>query len=139
MPLEENLKVMTDLYSKIFKDADLEFFRERCESQPRLLSVLAYSDGFLVGFKMGYSYSETVFYSWIGGVLAEYRNQGIGNQLARDQEQWARDKGFTALRTKSMNRFKAMMALNLKNGFDITNIYTNSRGQTKIVFEKELK
>ena len=38
-----------------------------------------------------------------------------------------------------MNRFKPMMILNLKNGFSITKVYTNTKGQTKIVFEKQLK
>jgi len=42
------------------------------------------------------------------------------------------------MRTKSMNRFKPMMILNMKSGFDITNIYTNDVGQTKIIFEKDL-
>jgi len=37
-----------------------------------------------------------------------------------------------------MNTFKPMMILNLKNGFDIVNIYTNTKGQTKIVFEKNI-
>ena len=123
---------------RLFEDADLEFFKERCRSYPKLFSVLAYDEGSLVGFKIGYPYSEAVFYSWIGGVLPGHRKQGIGAHLAKIQEQWAVDQGYTVLRTKSMNRFKAMMALNLKNGFDITQVYTNSRGQTKIVFEKQL-
>ncbi|MFT5215061.1 MAG: hypothetical protein ACI83H_000168 [Glaciecola sp.] len=37
-----------------------------------------------------------------------------------------------------MNTYKPMMILNLKNGFDITKIYTNTKGQTKIIFEKDL-
>ena len=38
-----------------------------------------------------------------------------------------------------MNQYKPMMILNLKRGFDIVDIYTNTKGQTKIIFEKELK
>ena len=37
-----------------------------------------------------------------------------------------------------MNQYKPMLILNIKNGFDIVQIYTNDSGQTKIVFEKEL-
>ena len=47
------------------------------------------------------------------------------------QEKYAKAKGFTKLRTKSMNQFKPMMILNLKNGFDISKVYTNAKGQTK--------
>ena len=69
IPSNKVLIQVMQLYSEIFEDADLEFFRERCETSPGLFSVLAYHHDSLVGFKMGYRYSETVFYSWIGGVL----------------------------------------------------------------------
>lgn len=113
-PPENILQDMIDLYSKIFEDADIEFFSQRIEAQPELYSVLAYNTEALVGFKMGYPYKEGTFYSWIGGVLSLYRQKGIAKQLALLQEQWAKANGFTKLRTKSMNRFKAMMILNLK-------------------------
>ena len=31
-----------------------------------------------------------------------------------------------------------MMILNLKNNFDIKQVYTNDSGQTKIIFEKNI-
>lgn len=37
-----------------------------------------------------------------------------------------------------MNAYKPMMISNLKNGFNIINVHTNAKGQTKIVFEKLL-
>lgn len=127
------------LYQSLFDDADVSFFIERLKTQADVLSILAYDNDRLVGFKIGYPKSPTVFYSWIGGVLKGYRNQGIAQQLLSLQEEWVIDKGFKILQTKSMNRFKPMMILNLKNGFDITKFYTNSKSQTKIVFEKVLK
>jgi hypothetical protein len=54
------------------------------------------------------------------------------------QEQWAKKNGFLKIRTKSMNQFKPMLILNLKNNFNIKSVYTNKLNQTKIVFEKEL-
>ena len=83
-------------------------------------------------------YDPTTFYSWIGGVLKPFRKQGIGAELARLQEQKVKEKNYTKLRTKSMNKYKSMMILNLKNGFDIVKIYTNKTGQTKLIFEKNL-
>ena len=100
--------------------------------------ILCYQQKQLLGFKIGYRYNDITFYSWVGGVLPENRGNGIAKQLAQLQEQRVKEKGYQTLRTKSMNRFKPMMILNLKNGFDITNIYTNDVGQTKIVFEKLL-
>jgi hypothetical protein len=72
-------------------------------------------------------------------VLPGQRNLGIAKQLAQLQEEKVKAKGYQTLRTKSMNRFKPMVILNLKNGFDIKSVYTNDVGQTKIVFEKPLK
>jgi predicted GNAT superfamily acetyltransferase len=138
IPEESTYKEIEKIYSKIFIDSDLEFFKQRIIEHPQLCTVLAYHNNYLVGFKIGYPYNETTFYSWIGGVLSKYRQLGIGAQLAQIQEDFTRNKGFKKLRTKSMNMYKAMMILNLKSGFDITNIYTNTKGQTKIVFEKLL-
>ena len=127
------------LYNQLFEDADLEFFKIRFTTQTNNCSVLAFNNKQLIGFKIGYPIENNTFYSWIGGVNSEFRNIGIGKQLATLQENYAIQKGFSVLKTKSMNRFKPMMILNLKNGFSITKVYTNTKGQTKIVFEKQLK
>lgn len=127
------------LYNQLFEDADLEFFKTRFTTQANICSVLAFKKTRLIGFKIGYPVENNTFYSWIGGVNSEFRNIGIGKQLATLQENYAIQKRFSVLKTKSMNRFKPMMILNLKNGFNITKVYTNTKGQTKIVFEKQLK
>ena len=138
LPDENVYRDMAKLYSEFFDDADEVFFKQRVDKHPKLLSVLAYYENDLIGFKMGYPYNQDTFYSWVGGVLPKYRNQGIASQLGFLQEDHAKQLGFIKLRTKSMNRFKPMMILNLKNGFDITKVYTNTKEQTKIVFEKKL-
>ena len=130
---------LLNLYNQLFEDADLEFFKTRFTTQANICSVLAFKKTQLIGFKIGYPVENNTFYSWIGGVNSEFRNIGIGKQLATLQENYAIQKGFSVLKTKSMNRFKPMMILNLKNGFSITKVYTNTNGQTKIVFEKQLK
>lgn len=137
-PEESIYYELSKFYTTLFKDADLEFFKERIKSQKQALFVLAYSDKKLVGFKIGYPYNTSTFYSWIGGITPLFHKQGIATQLAVFQEEYAKNKGFNNLRTKSMNKFKPMMIINLKNKFDIINIYTNTKGQTKIVFEKLL-
>ena len=130
-PNESVHQDMINLYAEIFEDADISFFKQRIAEHQKLLSVLAYYDNQLTGFKVGYPYDEIIFYSWIGGVSEKFRQQNIATHLALLQEQWAKDYGFTKLKTKSMNRFKAMMVLNLKSGYNITKVYTNTKGQTK--------
>ena len=64
------------LYSRIFEDADLAFFHERMSEKQDLLTVLAYEDAQLVGFKIGYSYKPGVYYSWLGGVDPDHPQPG---------------------------------------------------------------
>jgi len=129
---------LVSLYTEIFEDADIVFFKKRVDSQPKIHIAVAYHDKNLIGFKIGYPYNEDTFYSWVGGILPAFRRKGIASQLAKLQENYAKEIGFKRLRTKSMNHFKPMMILNLKNGFDVSNIYTNTKGQTKIVFDKAI-
>lgn len=138
IPDKKNLDELLLLYSNIFNDAEIDFFVERIQTQKRLFSIIAYQGKIPIAFKIGYQYNSNTFYSWIGGVLSEYRKKGIARKLAKLQETWASENNFNALRTKSMNQFKPMLILNLKNGFDITKVYTNEKGQTKIVFEKSI-
>ena len=138
VPDESILDHLIELYATLFEDADIYFFKKRIIEHPDLISILAYNKEELIGFKIGYSYNNDTFYSWIGGVKRSFRQKGIATILAENQELIVKQKGYLKLRTKSMNRFKPMMVLNLKNGFDIIQIYTNKIGQTKIIFEKRL-
>ncbi|WP_435260921.1 GNAT family N-acetyltransferase [Tenacibaculum sp. nBUS_03] len=137
-PTKKQLQVLINLYSSIFEDAQINFFIERIKQKKDVLSIIAYEDDIPIGFKIGYQYNQTIFYSWIGGVLPKYRKRKVASTLAFSQEKWAKKKGYSKLRTKSMNRFKPMLIFNLKNGFDIIQVYTNESKQTKIVFEKRL-
>lgn len=137
-PSKDLLDNILVVYKSIFDDYKLDFFKNRIHQKEDLLTILCYLQNQIVGFKIGYRYNNTTFYSWVGGVLPEQRNKGIAKHLAQLQEQKVKDKGYEKIRTKSLNRFKPMMILNLKNGFDIKTMYTNDVGQTKIVFEKSL-
>jgi len=138
IPSQAVLTELLDLYNTLFEDAKLDFFKERVQTKDDLVIILSYDVKTLVGFKLGYRYNENTFYSWVGGVLPEYRQKGIAKKLMQLQHDCALKKGYEKVRTKSMNRFKPMMCLNLKSGFDIVKVYTNDSQQTKIIFEKKL-
>lgn len=137
-PSKEHYRVLKSLYSEIFTDADEGFFDQRFREKERFLTLVTFCKGKPVGFKIGYLYDEDTFYSWLGGVLPAFRKMGIADMLLRKQHALAKKMGFSRIRAKSMNRFKPMMILNLRSGFNITRVYTNATGQQKIVFEKEL-
>ena len=126
------------VYDQLFKDAKLDFFVDRLHSKQDLITNLCYDGAELIAFKLGYLYDEKTLYSWVGGVLSTYRKKGIAQKLMELQHAEAKEKGYEKVRTKSMNHFKPMIILNLKNGFDIKQVYTNDLNQTKIIFEKEL-
>lgn len=138
-PSKELLEDILVVYKSIFDDYKLDFFKNRIHQKEDLIILLCYYHNQLLGFKIGYRYNDVTFYSWVGGVLPEQRKKGIARQMAQLQEQKVKEKGYQKIRTKSMNRFKPMMILNLKNGFGIKSMYTNKVGQTKIVFQKLLK
>lgn len=137
-PNKDIQQELLHLYAILFEDAKLDFFVNRIETKEDLVTVLCHDKETLIGFKLGYRYDENTLYSWVGGVEISYREQGVAQKLLESQHSYAKKNGYQKIRTKSMNRFKPMMILNLKNGFNIKNIYTNDTGQTKIVFEKLL-
>ena len=131
-------QLLDDLYHRLFDDADSKLLNHRLSNHSDIIILTATAGHQLVGMKIGYKYDDETFYSWLGGVDEKFRRHGIASKLAEMQEEAVVKKGYTKLRTKSMNRFKPMMALNLKNGFDIVQVYSNEYGQRKIVFEKSL-
>lgn len=84
----------------------------------RNLVLIAWDEKKPVAFKVGYE-REDHFYSWMGGVLPEYRKKGLAKKLADVQEAWARKEGFETLIFKTRNQHKGMLIFALKNGFDI--------------------
>ncbi len=91
----------------------------RVGDKPALLLV-AYHDNQLAGVKVGYEQSEDTFYSWLGGVVPEYRRYGVAQALLEFQQEWVTKKGYAFLTVKSRNRFPAMLRLLLRNGYAIT-------------------
>ncbi|WP_339695908.1 GNAT family N-acetyltransferase [uncultured Roseivirga sp.] len=85
--------------------------------------LLAKVDDKVVGCKIGYNkHKDGSLYSWLGGVLPEYRRHGVAKALADEMETWALNNGYAKIRFKTLNRHKAMLAFSLKNGFDIFNV-----------------
>ncbi|NHZ85754.1 MAG: GNAT family N-acetyltransferase, partial [Planctomycetia bacterium] len=82
------------------------------------LILTAYLNKRPVGFKIGYATpTKRNFYSWMGGVLPEYRRLGIAAKLFEFQEQWIITTGFQRILIKTRNKHNAMIKLLLKQGF----------------------
>lgn len=111
---------------------------KQMESKPELLIHVAMEGTNVIGYKIGYGIDNEKFYSWLGGVDQKYRNTGVASKLMGKQHQYLKEQGFKTVQTKTMNKWRSMLILNIKTGFDIIGTYTNEKGEFKIILEKIL-
>lgn len=133
------LESLWDLHQQVFGNS----FTKRVSNEifkkigPHIL--LALQDSKVVGFKIGYESKPRVFYSWSGAVSEDFQGRGIGKHLMKLQHEWCRAQGYEKIQTKTKNKWKSMLILNLKNGFKVEGTYLDEWNETKIVLEKLLK
>ena len=104
------------------------------------LVLVEEKDGKLRGFKCGYerdTKTET-FYSWLGGVLPDYRRSAIASELLRAMEDWCRKNGYINLSFKTLNQHKSMLIFAIKNGFEIVNVMPKKDEASRIWLTKKL-
>ena len=100
---------------------EISEYSKRLNSTVHLI-LTAYDDHNPIAFKIGYHrHSDGSFYSWMGGVLPNYRRKGIANNLADHQETWAKKKGYNSIKLQTRSKHNAMLALAINRGFQITN------------------
>jgi len=114
------------------------------EYKKRLLSdhlvLTAHIENEIVGFKIGYDrFNDGSFYSWMGGVLPENRNQSIAEMLADYQENWAKNNSYASIRLKTRKKHEAMLFFSKKRGFVITKeIAKIPKEESRTWMEKQL-
>ena len=129
---------LTDLIRRGFGEWDPRWFYGKFNQHQDFLLLIANLDGKPVGFKLGYPIDEMKYYSWLGSVVPEARRRGIAEALMQAQHDWCKREGYKVIQTKSQNRLKKMIILNLKNGFDIVDMHDSDEGGVKIVMEKHI-
>lgn len=127
------------LYRLIFETNDVSKFHFRLKNEKDLLIITASQNEKIIGFKIGYRKNETTFYSWLGAIHPEFRKKGLASKLMDLQHEWAKSNHYQLIETKTMNRWKNMLILNLKHGFDLYSTYLDNKGILKIILQKELK
>ncbi|MFD1358865.1 GNAT family N-acetyltransferase [Fictibacillus halophilus] len=136
IPEQPMLDNLIDLHERIFgKSGNLV---NKMKSKPGLLVNIALQDGNVIGYKMGYELDKRKFYSWLGGVDSQHRGQGIAAKLMEQQHEYLKENGYHIVKTKTMNKWRSMLILNIKSGFDIISTYRNEKGLHKIILEKNL-
>jgi GNAT superfamily N-acetyltransferase len=95
-------------------------------------------DGELMGFKLGMKASPGIYYSWVGGVLDDYRRKGLATAMMAAQHDKCRQLGYKKVQTKTYNRWRDMLILNIKYGFNIVSCAPRGNGDTKILLQLKL-
>jgi len=127
--------------SKLIPEFDDPYPKEEYEKRfanIRHLILTAFYKEKPVGFKAGYEINGA-FYTWMGGVLPDFRNNYIARKLAEKQQKWAKQNGFTKIKLETRNKHKAMLQFALSDGFIITGFEEKENiNESNIILEKEL-
>ncbi|WEG14506.1 GNAT family N-acetyltransferase [Pullulanibacillus sp. KACC 23026] len=124
------------LHKNIFGESD-NLIKDM-ESKSNILILAAINDSKVIGYKIGYDLDHTKFYSWLGGVDNHFRKHGVGSKLMETQHQYLKENGYKIVQTKSMNKWRNMLLLNIKTGFDVVGTELDKNGEIKIILEKPL-
>jgi GNAT superfamily N-acetyltransferase len=135
---DADIQTISPLVEKSFGEWDSKWFYSTFSQNKKFHLVIGYVDEQAVGFKMGYEQNQFEFYSWLGGVIPEYRGLGIAGDLMAEQHRWCREQGYSKIKTKTQNRFMPMLILNLKNGFEIIGVDPTDKEGLKIIMEKKI-
>ncbi len=135
---DSDLAVVAELIKKTFGEWDPKWFFSTYNHVSGHYLQIARIEDQPVAFKLGYRRTETEFYSWLGAVLPEYRGLGIASDLMQDQHAWCKSQGYQTIETKTQNRFREMLILNIKFGFDVIGTHDSTEGGMKIILRKKL-
>jgi ribosomal protein S18 acetylase RimI-like enzyme len=116
----DDLKGVVELDRVVF---GLSRTPEEVEDKLRLqkavhITIATITNGKLVGYGIGYE-EKGKYYLWSLAVLPEYRRKGIGSEIIEEQISFAKEKGYASFFVKTSNKWKEMVRLLLKKGFNI--------------------
>lgn len=135
---EAEIEFIATIMKSAFGEWDPKWFNSTFRNHRQFFLVKAQIEGRPVGFKLGYETTGQEFYSWLGGVAPEFRGIGIASEMMAFQHNWCRENGYERVQTKTQNRFRAMLQLNIRFGFDIVGFHDSCEHGAKIVLEKKL-
>jgi predicted GNAT superfamily acetyltransferase len=136
IPDGDILEGILELHKDIFGTSD--DLINKMTSKPQLLVITALYRKKVIGYKIGYAIDNNKFYSWLGGVETNFRKYGVASRLMELQHQYLKENGYNVVQTKTMNKWRNMLVLNIKNGYDVIDTHIDEKGLHKIVLEKKL-
>lgn len=138
IPNDALLDELVNLSISLFEHKPNHEYFSALKHKPALILLARNSDNTLIACKIGYQYSNDVFYSWIGGVHPKFRGCGIAKHLMYMQNEWCTKHQFRMIRTKTLFNNSIMYALNIKNGFSVIGNDSSGKHGPKLIFSKLL-
>ena len=134
------IELVSRLYNDVFTPrVDEEFFRRRFRGRHNVTTMVAMVDDRHVGFIIGFELRPTTFFSWICGVLPDFRRTGISTQLMQAQYAWALGHEYTTIRFECNNQHRPMLHVAITEGYDLVGIRWDTESANNVViFEKGL-
>ena len=69
--------------------------------------------------------------------MPAYRGHGLAQRMLIEQQVWVKKQGYQAVQVKTLNRFRAMLAMLVKNHYHIIDVTPGKTAlDNKIRFEK---
>ena len=136
MPEKEVVDGILKLHESVFEESAT--LVDKIKSKSKVLMNIAIDQSTVVGYKIGYEIDTHKYYSWYGAVHEAYRGQGIASELMKQQHCLVKEAGYTIVQTKTRNKWRSMLILNIKNGFDVIDVFTDDAGIHRIVLEKNI-
>lgn len=135
------LPIIAELYGEIFRPArEAEFFSRRFLGRHNSLMLLASVEKRPVGFATGFELKPNTFFSWLIGVLPDFRRTGIATQIHEAEAAWARGHGYQYIRMECHNGHRPILHLAIAAGFDVVGIrWDPDRSENLIILEKTLE
>lgn len=136
----EEIPLVSNLYNQVYRPSrDAEFFRRRFLGRYNTLMLVASLDDHPVGFFAGFELKPGVFFSWLYGVLPDYRRNGIATQLMDAVQAWVLQHGYESIRFECHNQHRPMLHLAIAQAYDVVGIrWDPDRGNNLVIFEKVL-
>jgi len=135
-----DLKTLADLYNEIFRPQQTQdFFARRFLGRYNLALMFATLDERPVGFISGFELKPTTYYTWLCGVVPEYRRLGVANQLMEAMESWALEHDYNCLRMECHNRHREVLRMAIELEYDVVGLrWDSERSDNLVIFEKTL-
>ena len=137
----DELPTIVEMYGQIYRPArDVEFFRRRFLGRYNVLMLIAHLDRQPVGFYVGFELKPSIFYSWLCGVLPDFRRAGVASQLMEASHEWAKSHEYRTMRFECYNHHRAMLHVAIAKEYDIVGIrWDADRTANLVIFEKALE